>query len=153
MGCFWIKDIWDLIFLTKTTTTITTATTTTLMGFDTIEIDLVCILLILCPNMWTDLVYGHIRLCHSGHFVKTVHYGLTQNGHKYVHHGCLCLFEELGIICGIIVTIPTTTQHNHNTVVGLDVKMTVPTTSPFPTHHRNSTVVFRSLRLTFIDHN
>ena len=35
------KKILDLIILTKTTTTITTTPTTTLMGFDTIEINLV----------------------------------------------------------------------------------------------------------------
>ena len=41
MDCFWIKKFLDLIFLTTTTTTITTTTTKTLMGFDTIEINLV----------------------------------------------------------------------------------------------------------------
>ena len=50
------------------------------------------------------------------------------------------------------VTTPTTTQHNLNTEVGLDTKITLHI-SPTPTHHRNLAVAFRSIRLTFIDHN
>ena len=41
-------------------------------------------------------------------------------------------------------------RHNLNTVVGLDMKFALQTPS-YPTHHRNSTETFRSLRLTFID--
>ena len=54
----------------------------------------------------------------------------------------------------IVVTTPTTTQHNLNvnTAVGLDMKMTVQT-PPTTTHHRNSKSAFRSPRWTFIDHN
>ena len=48
-----------------------------------------------------------------------------------------------------IVTTPTTTQKSLDTVVWLDMKMTVHTIPPPP----HSTVAFRSLRLTFIDHN
>ena len=44
-----------------------------------------------------------------------------------------------------------TTKHNFNAVVGLDMKMTA--NHPTPPPHKNSTVVFRSLRLTFIDMN
>ena len=51
----------------------------------------------------------------------------------------------------VVVTTPTTTQHNLNTVAGLDMKMTVQT--PPPPHHTNSTIASRSLRLTFIEQN
>ena len=44
----------------------------------------------------------------------------------------------------------TQPQHNLNIVDGLDMKITVQTP---PSHHTNSTVALRSLRLTFIDHN
>ena len=46
----------------------------------------------------------------------------------------------------VFVTTPTTTQHNLNTVVGLDMKMALPTNPPTTTttHHTKS---------TFIDHN
>ena len=48
----------------------------------------------------------------------------------------------------------TQPQHNINTVVGMDTKMTVATIQPpHPTHHTNSTLAFRSLRLTFINNN
>ena len=42
-----------------------------------------------------------------------------------------------------------TTQHNLNTVVGLDMKMTVQTL-PHPSHNTNSTAALVSLRTTFI---
>ena len=44
-----------------------------------------------------------------------------------------------------------TTQQNLNTVVGLDMKMTLHTTPPPPPHHTNSTAASMSLRTTFID--
>ena len=47
----------------------------------------------------------------------------------------------------------TQPQHNLNTVVVLDMKMTVENPPQSTTHHTNSMVVFRSFRLTFIDHN
>ena len=46
----------------------------------------------------------------------------------------------------IIVTTATATQHNLNTVVGFDTKMTVHCIA-HPTHHRNSTETLRSLML------
>ena len=42
-----------------------------------------------------------------------------------------------------VVKTPTSTQHNPKTTstdVGFDMNMTVQTTPPHPTHHRNSTL-------------
>ena len=48
------------------------------------------------PVQWIDTnidhLYGHIRACHSGHFVDIGHYGVTQYGHKYGPYWCLCLY-------------------------------------------------------------
>ena len=57
---FWINNLLNQIFFTKITKIITTTTTTTLMGFDTIEINLVCFQLLLTssvPNFWSELLF------------------------------------------------------------------------------------------------
>ena len=47
-----------------------------------------------------------------------------------------------------------TAQHNLNTGVGLDTRMTVQASPPpNPPHHRYLMIAFRSLRITFIDQN
>ena len=61
------------------------------------------------------------------------------------------LKEEFGVEKYCHNPNDNTTQHNLNTVVELDMKMTVQT--PPPPHHKNSTAASMSLRTTFIDDN
>ena len=57
---------------------------------------------------------------------------------------------EYDKVLGTIQLSKPQPQPNLNTTGWFDTKMTVQTTPP---NHRNSTVAFKSLRLTFIDHN
>ena len=74
----------------------------------------------------------------SGNVVAQDTFSLSGNCDFFAHWSFWLTWE--------IVTTPTRTQHNLNTVVGFDTKMTVQT----PPHHHPTP---RSLRLTFIDHN
>ena len=67
-------------------------------------------------------------------------------------------WKFVAAVAVFVVTTPTqtTTQHNHSTTSKLLLGWTwkwlcKPLHPPHPTHHKNSTLVFRSLRLTFID--
>ena len=51
----------------------------------------------------------------------------------------------------LVVKMPTTTQHNLNTLVRLDTKITVQTTPPHPAQKFNSSL--QEPEITFIDHN
>ena len=57
MYCFGIKKFLDQFFFTKISATITTTKTKILMGFDTIEINLVYFLFLVLtpPPLWTPV--------------------------------------------------------------------------------------------------
>ena len=100
------------------------------------------------------------KICYG----RPVQLGLGEKNCGNIFHNKL--FEKLPKqACGYLLqvslhifTTPTPRQNNKtkpnlNTVVGLDTKMTEQTPPPHhPAHHRNSTLVSRNARQTFIIH-
>ena len=60
-----------------------------------------CLLMYIFPVLFKDttidLIYGHVKPCHSGHyghFVNIGHYGLIKYGPEYNQYWCLCEEKE-----------------------------------------------------------